>query len=26
MSSTSILKGVAAMGLLYKKVKKYMAG
>ena len=26
MSSTSILKGLAAMGLLYRKVKKYMAG
>ncbi len=26
MSSTSILKGLTAMGLLYKKVKKYMAG
>lgn len=26
MSSTSILKGITAMGLLYKKVKKYMAG
>ena len=26
MSSTSILKGLTAMGLLYRKVKKYVAG